>query len=319
MPPAAAVLTPCASIFRVGLVTDVGRLNSSVDAAGWAGLQAERKRHPCLSIELLQSKFPGDYLANLQTLADRDDLVVAGSFLLTEAVYQAARERPGSRFVLVDPLLAAATPTNLLIAGFREDQAAYLAGALAAMVTRTRILGGVYGLEGGAMTRYRRGFEQGALAIDPSIKLLGVYQAATDGPPFGNPDWGGVQAQQFIRLGADVVFGAGGTTGQGALLATAAANRRCVGAGVDDYLGDLQARSCLLTSAVVHVDVALEAIVEDALAGHWAAGLRSFDVATGGVGLAPFHQYDSAVTPEMRRRLAELAAALAAGTLLERN
>ena len=301
------------------MVTDVGRLNSSVDAAGWAGLQAEGKRHPCLSIELLQSKFPGDYLANLKTLAGRDDLVVAGSFLLAEAVYQAARERPGSRFVLVDPLLAPPTQTNALIASFREDQAAYLAGALAAMVTRTRILGGVYGLEGGAMTRYRRGFEQGALAVDPSIKLLGVYQAASDGPPFGNPDWGGGQAQKFIRLGADVIFGAGGTTGQGALQATAAANRRCVGAGVDDYLADLPARTCLLTSAMLHVDAALQAIVEDALAGRWAGGLRSFDVADGGVGLAPFHQYDSAVTPEMRRRLTEITTNLAAGTLLERN
>src|SRR2546429_9732976 len=65
-----------------------------------------------------------------------DNLVIAASFLLTDAVVAAARAHPGTRFVLVDPLVATPGLPNLALPSFREDQAAYLAGALAALLTR---------------------------------------------------------------------------------------------------------------------------------------------------------------------------------------
>ncbi|MDQ6711379.1 MAG: BMP family ABC transporter substrate-binding protein [Candidatus Dormibacteraeota bacterium] len=304
-------------------MTDVTQLNSPVDAQGWAGVQAAARANPCVLAELQRSTGPTDSEQNLEAAAGRSDLVIAGSFLLTEAVAVVAPRHPAVRFVLVDPLAIASPTANLVVITFREDQAAFLAGALAAMVTHSRILGGVYGLDSGAMTRYRHGFERGAAFIDPAIRVLGAYQGATDGPPFGNASWGDERARQFIDRGADVIFGAGGTTGQGALPAAARAGRLCIGAGIDDYLSDAPARSCLLTSAVTHAGVAVETVVLEVVAGRWVPGLRRLGLAEGAVGLAPFHEFEARVTPEMRRHLSELQTALAAGTgpagLLDKN
>ena len=309
----------CTSVFKVGLVTDVSGLDSPVDADAWTGVQAAVHQGACLRAEILRSTQPATYQANLKTLAGRNDLVIAGSFLLSQAVAIVARERPATRFLLVDPLVLPAGQSNLAIMTFREDQAGFLAGALAAMVTRTRVLAGVYGLEGGAMSRYRHGFERGAAAVDASVRVLGAYQGPSDGPPFGNGLWGEAQARRFVALDADVIFGAGGTTGQGALLAAADAGRLCIGAGSDAYGTDGAARSCLLTSAVTRVDRAVETVVREAREGRWQAGARAFGVADGGVGLAPFHEHETAVTVEMRARLEAITQQLASDRLLEEN
>jgi basic membrane protein A len=252
-------------------------------------------------------------------LADRDDLVIAGSFLLTDAVTAAAAARPSGRFLLVDPLLMPAARSNLAVISFREDQAGFLAGALAAMVSRTKVLGGVYGPEVGAMTRYRKGFETGAATIDPAITVLGVYQPAADGRPFGNAEWGQEQASSWLSRGADVIFGAGGSTGEAALLPAAKSHRYCIGAGGDEFLTVPSAQACLLTSALIQPDRAIETAILSAADGHWTAGRQVFGIQEGAVGLAPFHQFETTVSAAMRARLWSLEAQLSHGEFLEGN
>jgi basic membrane protein A len=234
-------------------------------------------------------------------------------------VSAAAADRPAGWFILVDPLVIPAPRQNLAVISFREDQAGFLAGALAAMVSRTRTVGGVYGPEGGAMTRYRRGFEMGAASVDPGITVLGVYQPAADGRPFGNAEWGEQQARNWLGLGADVVFGAGGSTGEGALPPAAASNRFCIGSGGDEFLTVPTARACLLSSATTRPDRAVEAEILSAAAGRFTAGSRIFGVSDGVVALAPFHQFDSTVTTAMRARLSALTDELSRGKFLEGN
>jgi basic membrane protein A len=309
----------CSGGFRVGFVTDIAGLDSTVDAQGWAGLQEAAHLRPCIAVELLRSSDPASYRADLELLADRNELVIAGSFLLTEAVGAAAADRPTTHFALVDPLLMPAIRPNLAVISVREDQAAFLAGALAAMVSRTKIVGGVYGPEGGAMTRYRHGFEKGAAAADSSVTVLGAYQGAPEGRPFGNPAWGEAQARSFIAGGADVIFGAGGSTGEGALQAAALNHLFCIGAGEDEFLTDPPARACLLTSAQTHPERAVRSAVLEAAAGAWKPGPTQYGIADGAVGLAPFHALDSSITPALRARLLELTGELAAGGFLDGN
>jgi len=89
----------------------------------------------------------------------RYDLVIAGSFLLTDDVVQIARANPATHFVLVDPLVIPTGPANLQVLVFRDDQAAFLAGALAGLVTQTGVVAGVYGPEGTGDKNNRLGFE----------------------------------------------------------------------------------------------------------------------------------------------------------------
>src|SRR4029077_4951047 len=197
------------------------------------------------------------------------DLVIAGTFLLTDAVVDVARANPGTRFVLIDPIVAPAGPANLAVVVFREDQAAFLAGALAGMVSQTGVIAGVYGPFGAADQRNRAGFEHGAAYVRPGIRVLGAYQPAGDGLPYANPGWGAAQAREFAQQDADVIFGIGGSTGKGALRGAAQSGVFCIGA---DAATDPAVSDCLLASAIKHVDRGVALIVADAAAGYWSGG-----------------------------------------------
>src|SRR5664279_715107 len=108
---------------------------------------------------------------------------------------------------------------NLVGIQYREDQAGFLVGALAALVSKSGTIGGVYGISVPAVVRYRNGYEQGAKSINPNIKTLGVYIDS-----FTAPDRGATAAEQFIGEGADVIFGAGGPTGDGGIKYAASKN-----------------------------------------------------------------------------------------------
>src|SRR5207247_10621665 len=90
---------------------------------------------------------------------------------------------------------------------------------------------GVYGPTGATDQSHRLGVEHGASYARPSVRVLCAYQPSSEGAPYANPEWGAEQARAFIAQGADVIFGAGGTTGQGALVAAAQAGRSGIGSG----------------------------------------------------------------------------------------
>jgi basic membrane protein A len=299
----------CAQVFRVGFVADVAGLDSRADAAGWRGVREGLRGLPCAHADVAVPTHPSDYRPLLQSYAGYD-LVVAGSFLLTDAVLDAARANPGTRFVLVDPMVAPMAPPNLAVLVFRDDQAAYLAGALAGMVTKSGVIAGVYGPGGAADQRNRTGFEHGAAYVRPGVRVLGAYQPAADGLPYANPGWGAAQARAFVRQSADVIFGTGGSTGKGALRGAAQAGSSCIGA--DDPSPDPAVSDCLLASAIKHVDRGVALMVADAAAGRWASGIRAVGLVEGAVELAPV-QHE--LFARQWEALQTIAGKLSAGTL----
>jgi basic membrane protein A len=224
-------------------------------------------------------------------------------------VADVARANPGTRFVLVDPIVAPAGPGNLAVLVFRDDQSAFLAGALAGMVSKTGVIAGVYGPFGAADQRNRAGFEHGAAYAKPGIRVLGAYQPAADGLPYANPGWGAAQAREFTQQGADVIFGTGGSTGKWALRGAAQAGRFCIGV---DEATDPSVSDCLLASAIKHVERGVALIVADAAAGSWSGGVRSVGLSEGAVELAPVQNELSAAQLEA---IQTIAARLAAGAL----
>lgn len=291
-------------LFRVGFVADVAGLDSSADAAGWRGVRDGLRGLPCAHADVAVATRPSDYRPLLQAYAGYD-LVIAGSFLLTDPVIDVARTNPGTHYILVDPIDAPMPPANLAVLTFRDDQAAYLAGALAAMVTKTGIVAGVYGPDGAADQRNRAGFEHGAVYVRPGVHVLGAYQPAGNGLPYANPVWGAAQARGFAGQGADVIFGSGGSTGKGALRGASQAGTRCIGS--DDLSSD-PAIDCLMASTIKHLDHAVALMVADAAAGHWAGGARTVGLAEGAVELAPVqHELSASQLDELQTIAGRLA------------
>ena len=312
-PAATAATSSCARNFHVAFVADVAGLNSRADAAAWKGVGEALRLRPCANAELAIPTRPSQYLSLLEGYADhRVDLVIAGSFLLTGAAVDAAQANPGTHFLLVDPIVAPAGPANLTVLTFRDDQSAYLAGALAGMVTKTGVIAGVYGPGGAADQGHRIGFEHGARYVRPAVRVLGAYQPAADGRPYDNPAWGAAQARAFAQQGADVLFGTGGTTGQGALLGAAQAGSLCIGDADGDASAGPAASACLLASSMKFIDRGVSTVVADAASGHSAGGVHAVGLAEGAVELG---HVTHDLSPAQLEELRAIAGMLAAGGL----
>jgi len=172
----------------------------------------------------------------------------------------------------------------------------------------------VYGLNVPAVVRYRTGYENGAKSTNPNVKVLGVYQPA--GPKaFNDPDWGKARGLEFINQGADIVFGAGGNTGNGALLAALQQQKTCIGVDVDQFVSYPDVDNCLITSAEKHLALAVKAALSTIVKSQFQSGFTKFDAANGGVGISPYHSYDSKVTADMKSKIDNIQKELAAGTL----
>jgi basic membrane protein A len=303
--PVTNAVAECQATFRVAFITDVAGLDSRADAAGWLGVREALHGLPCTHGDLGVPVHPSDYRRLLHAYAGYD-LVIAGSFLLTDEAVDIARANPATHVVLVDPLVAPAAMANLAVLVFRDDQAAYLAGALAAMVSQSGVVAGVYGPGGYTDQRNRAGFEHGARYVNAATRVLGAYQPAEDGLPYTNPGWGAAQAKAFVRQGADVIFGDGGSTGRGAVRGAAQAGSGCIGTEVGD---DPAAADCLLASTIKHVDRGVALLVADAAMGRWAAGPRTVGLAEAAVELGGLgHKVSIAQLDELRTIAGELAA-----------
>ncbi len=316
--PAASAPGGCAKTYKVGLVTDVGKLSDkSFNANAWQGVQdAVADKSLCVNAAFIESVQSTDYQKNIQQFADQKyDMIVTVGFLLGDDTQAAAKANPGIKFAIVDFAYDKPLP-NLLGLVFREDQAGFLAGALAGLQTKSNVVAGVYGLDVPAVVRYRKGFENGAKFTNSKVKALGIYQPPSGPKTFNDPDWGKARAIDFFGQGADIVFGAGGNTGNGALLAAVQNNKTCIGVDVDQYISYPDVKSCLLTSAEKHIAVAVKTAIMDMVKNQWpASGLLSFEASNGGVGISPYHEFDAKVSADAKARIQDIAKRLADGSL----
>ena len=209
-----------ASDLKVGLVTDVGRVNDrSFNQSAWEGVQeaAWPLARPRRDIKYIETQDAKDYADNMQQFIDADyDVIVTVGFALGEATAEAAANNPDINFIGVDQFQGEALP-NLAGLIFHEDQSGYLAGALAAQLSESGTIAAVLGTDlVPPVVAFKEGYEAGAKAINPDINIISTYHPGGMDVAFTDPEWGAATARQAMDQGADVIFGAGGITGNGA-------------------------------------------------------------------------------------------------------
>lgn len=333
--PTEAPATEAAPTFKVGLVTDVGQLeDKSFNQASHEGAKAAAEAAGG-QYDVIVTQNISDYKQNIQTFIDQGfNVIVTVGFLLGTDTAIAAKENPNVTFIGVDqgicvdaagapdPTFACAGDAAKLLPNyqgivFAEEQAGYLAGIVAASISKTGTIGAVGGTNVPAVVAYNAGYVAGAKSVNPDIKTL--YQETNPDPAkgFNDPATGKAIAQQFIGQGADVLFQIAGLTGQGVL--EAACDAKIYGIGVDvDQVETLPNLSgCIVTSAEKKLKDTVQAVVASVAAGKFVAGTVSYNAASTppAIGLAPFHGMESMITPEIQAKLDEAMAAMASGTL----
>ena len=300
-PSPAAAAKPSREL-RVGLVTDVGKIDDkSFNQSAWEGVQ-RAQRELGANVRFLETTDPKDYAKNIDQFAQENyDVVVTVGFAIGQATQEAANRYRNVRFIGVDQFQERPVD-NLAGLIFDEDKAGYLGGALAGLMTKSGTIGAVLGTDlVPPVVKFGKGYDAGAKAVRPDVRLLLAYHPGGLARGFSDPDWGKATAQQMIQQGADVLFGAGGNTGNGALLGALERNVLAIGVDTDQWETLPQVRPVLLSSAMKLIQPGVFNLVKAVGDGTFKSGNS-----VGEVGLAPFHDTEPQVPNEVKQRLQQI-------------
>ena len=267
-----------ASDLKIGLVTDVGGVNDgSFNQTAWEGMERAAKELG-VTVNYLESSTDADYAPNLETFADEEyDLIISIGYMLADATRTAAEQNPDIKFAIVDD--ATIDLPNVTCLMFRAEQASYLAGFVAGKTTKTNNIGYVAGMANETMNQFGYGYCAGALDANPDVTIQ-QFNANS----FADAATGKTMANTAITNGADVIFHAAAATGLGVIEACHEAGVYAI--GVDSDQSSISPDT-VLTSAMKRVDNAVFDTIESLVNGTLESSVHTYDLAAGGVDIAP--------------------------------
>lgn len=210
--------------------------------------------------------------------------IVGVGFAYSSSVTKVAKEYPKVNFAIIDDEVAQADNITNLV--FAEEQGSYLVGAAAALKSQKNYVGFVGGVETPLIQKFQAGFEAGAKAAKPDIKIDVRYLTQPpDFSGFGDPAKGKTAAEGMYDKGADVVYHAAGGSGGGVFEAAKAANAKAIGVDSDQAkTADPSVRDVIITSMVKKVDVAVYEYLKADDGGDTPTGVTRYDLKADGVG-----------------------------------
>ena len=321
----ALVLSACggedeAAGFKACQITDTGGIDDrSFNQTVWDGfLRAEEELG--VEVKYLESTSETDYDPNLQAFVDEGcDVIVTVGFLLGDATEQFAIANPDSNFGIIDYAYETSYP-NLLGMVFDTDEAAFLAGYAAAGMTETGTVGTWGGVNIPPVSIFMDGFLAGVNHYNAekgtSVEVLGWDGA--DGVFIGSfeaADLGNAATAEMLQNGADIILPVAGPAGLGAATAIQDfGSGNMIWVDTDGYFST-DFGSLTLTSVEKKMDNATFDLIKAVQDGTFAGGTYVGTLENEGVGISPFHDFESQVPDELKAELDALRAAIVAGEL----
>jgi len=322
---AATTLKAC-QVTDVGGVDDKGfnqtAFKGVTDAASEFGMEAV----------VLESQAETDYAPNIQSLIDQDcSIIVTVGFLLGDATQESANANPDVPFTIVDFAYdeGAITNNNVLGQLFNTDEAAFLAGYLAAGMTQTGTVGTFGGVNIPPVTIFMDGYYAGVQQYNADngtdVQVLGWNPAEQSGlftENFESLDDGRTFAQNLVDEGADIVMPVAGPVGLGsAALASELGTDKLmiIGVDADQFETDTANQDVYLTSVLKNMDVTTFNAIAAVVDGSFEGGVTIGDLANGGVGLAPYHAFEDAVPQELKDQIETIKAGIIDGSVSVAN
>jgi basic membrane protein A len=300
--------------FRIGLVFDVGgRGDKSFNDAAWEGI-SRAARELGVTTEILEPSGAEDREAAMRLFAARGfDLVIGVGFIFSTDINVVAAAFPAVRFACIDysPRPDGVIPPNVAALVFREEEGSFLVGAVAGLLTKTRHVGFVGGMDIPLIHKFEAGYRAGAREVCPDCAVHVAY-AGTTPEAFRDPVKGKALAISQISAGADVLYHASGTTGHGVFEAARDMGAKGIGVDADQYD---EMPGTVVTSMIKRGDVAVFDTIAAVTRGAFKGGMHTFGLAEGGVGYVGDGPHGAGVPPEVRARVAELAARIVRGEI----
>ncbi len=311
--------------FSACQVTDTGGIDDkSFNETAWKGAQDAQKELG-IQAKFLESQAETDYQPNIGAfVAQGCDIIITVGFLLGDATAVAAKANPNIKFSIVDFAYDPTLP-NVLGQVFATDEAAFLAGFLSAGMSKTGVVGTFGGINIPPVTIFMDGFSWGVDYYNEkhgtSVKVLGWSPDSREGlftNNFESLDDGRTFAQNLFDEGADIVLPVAGPVGLGsAALADQLGTDRLkiIGVDADQFLTDPEKRHVYLTSVLKRMDRTVLDAIRQAKDGTFKGGLLVGTLESGGVDLAPLHDFENAVPAALKAELGEVRKGIIDGSI----
>ncbi len=334
--PTTAAAQPNRSSMKVGLVTDTGGVTDhAFDQLAWEGLQ-KASQDTGFQAKFIESKQPTDYEKNIDTFATEGyNVIITVGSSMGDATALKAKQYPNIKFAIIDN---AYTPTqgsqscadavtdcyadggltNVTSLMFAEDQVGFLAGVLAGGMSKSDFICSISSMKTPASDRYVISFRAGAAWQAGKTKIrsmnnyINIQTTNKDTPNFTDPTQGMETAQKLIGSGCDVIFG---IAANGALLAAKENNVPAIGVDVDQYYTYPEVKDALISSAQKNVDAAVYNYLKTVADGSVKAGISTGTLQNGGVGLAPFHDWDSKIPADLKAQIQKASDGIKDGSI----
>ncbi len=323
------VITKAAASFVAGEVTDTGGIDDrSFNASAWKGLQ-DAQTDLGIQVQYLGSANQSDYEPNIQQFVTKKaNIIVTVGFLMGDATAAAAKANPNQKFAIVDYSYDPPLP-NVLALTYQTDQAAFLAGYLAAGMSKTGKVGTFGGMNIPTVTIFMNGFVAGVRYYDQKnkakVQVLGWESDKATGTftnDFSNQAKGKTVTEALINQGADVILPVAGSVGLGSAAAIQQHNAATpdkpvylIWVDTDGYISASQYGSLLLTSVMKGIDASVKEAATEALNGTFKGGNYIGTLANKGVAIAPYHDYDSKIPAQLKADVETIKAGIIAGTI----
>src|SRR5215203_7194586 len=309
---------------KVGIVFDIGGKNDrSFNAAAWDGVRrAERDLPICLYD--VEPGNPTSIEPAMRAFAEKNfDLIIGIGFAQSPIMQKVATDYPNIKFAIVDGVILEAdgkTPkSNVASLVFCEHEGSSLVGMIAASKSKTGVLGFLGGMDIPLIHRFNKGYEEGARAVNPDVRVVSNYVGVNDAA-WNNPAKGKELALAQIGKGADVIFTAAGNSGLGAFDAVEQYGRGPQGEankfviGVDSNQNGVKP-GFVLTSMVKRVDNAVYDVIKELLEGRFDGGFHVFGLDKDGVAYA-MDDYNKPIIPDdVIKRVEESKARIVSGEI----
>ncbi len=279
-----------ASDLRVGLAYDIGgRGDLSFNDSAAEGLEAATADLGLTDVQELAAEageVDADKEARLRQLADAGyNAIICVGFAYAGALTTVAPDYPEVNFTIIDS--ADATGDNIASYTFREQESAYLVGAIAALTSQTGTIGFVGGVETPLIQKFEAGYRAGAEAAVPDITIVSNYLTQIpDFTGFQSPELGQAAAEGQIQSNdADVIYAAAGLSNNGVFSASAAGGTKAIGTDSDQFLtADPSYQAAIIASALKGVGAAVQDFLTKVDDGSVEGGNTELGLAEDGVG-----------------------------------
>ncbi len=278
----AAPAQPEGKTYKVALIASLLGDKSFMDSAA-AGIKLVNENMPNVETKIIENADVGEQQLAARAMAEQGyDLVVTIGYGSADWTDEIAAAFPDTKFAIVDATLAQPNGTGLV---FREDEGSFTVGMVAAMLTKTKKVGYIGGMDVPLLRRFELGYIQGVKYVDPSIEVVSGWVG-----DFNDANKGKELALTQYQEGVDIIFAAAGKAGEGVLNASKERGLYSIGVDSDqDYLYP----GSVITSMMKRVDLSIYGAVQALVAGELAGGTKVFGLKEDGVGMCYLYDIDT--------------------------